>query len=109
MRSRQRRAEARVMENQEARPYGYYALLIALYNAMFGGFLLLYRRWRHPLETITGLDLVLLCLATLRMSKLVSEDEITSVIREPIITVEDAQKRPRGHGLRWALGKLVLC
>lgn len=91
------------------RPYTYYALLIALYNALFGGFLLLYRRWRHPLEQITPLDLGLLGLATLRVAKLVSEDEITAVIREPLIEVEGGQKQPRGRGLRWALGKLVLC
>lgn len=97
------------MDKDNARPYGYYAFLIALYNAIFGGFLLLYRRWSDRLERISGLDLLLLCLATLRMSKLVSEDEITSVVRKPIIEVEDGQKRPRGHGLRWALGKLVLC
>jgi hypothetical protein len=97
------------MDDDNARPYGYYAFLIALYNALFGGFLVLYRRWKDPLDRISGLDLLLLCLATLRMSKLVSEDEITSVMRRPIIEVEDGQKRPRGRGLRWALGKLVLC
>jgi hypothetical protein len=97
------------VETEDGRPYGYYALLIALYNALFAGFVLLYRRWKHPLEQITGLDLVMLCLATLRMAKLVSEDEITAVVREPVITIENGQKRPRGHGLRQALGKLVLC
>src|SRR5579864_7331728 len=97
------------MNEENARPYGYYAALIALYNAIFGGFILVYRRWKSPLEQISGIDLLLLCLATLRMAKLVSEDEITSVIRKPLIAVEDGQKRPRGHGIRWALGKLVLC
>lgn len=92
-----------------SRPYGYYTLLIALYNLLFGGFLLLYRRSRQPLEKVTGLDVALLGLATLRMSKLVSEDEITSVIRKPMIEIEEGQKRPKGHGLRLALGKLVLC
>lgn len=97
------------MEERENKPYGYYALLIALYNAIFGGFLLLYRRSRDPLDHISGLDLLLLCLATLRVSKLVSEDEITSVVRKPVVAVEEGQKRPKGHGLRWSLGRLVLC
>ncbi|HZU11999.1 MAG TPA: DUF1360 domain-containing protein [Chloroflexota bacterium] len=93
----------------ESRPYGQYAALIALYNLIFGGFILLYRRWSHPLERLSGLDLAMLGLATLRLSKLVSEDEITAVLRRPLVQVEGDQKKPRGHGLRWALGKLVLC
>jgi hypothetical protein len=90
-------------------PHASYALLIALYNALFGGFVLLYRRRRHPLEQITPLDLGMLGLATLRIAKLVSEDEITAVVRKPLVAHEDGERRPRGRGLRWALGKLVLC
>lgn len=95
-------------DNQK-KPYAYYAALIALYNLIFGGFVLLYRNWKDPLEQITGLDLAMLGLATLRMAKLVSEDEITSVIRRPLVEVEEGERHPRGRGLRWALGKLVLC
>lgn len=95
-------------ENQN-RPLGEYAALIVLYNVIFGAFLLTYRRWSHPLEKISGLDLAMLGMATLRMAKLVSEDEITTVIRRPLIEVEHGEKHPRGSGLRWALGKLVLC
>ena len=94
---------------KQERSYPSYALLIALYNALFGGFLLLYQRRRQSLETITGLDLALLGLATLRMSKLVSEDEITSVLREPVIEEVNGQKNPQGGGFRRSLGKLVLC
>lgn len=90
-------------------PYTYYAGLIALYNLLFGAFVLLYRRRKHPVDGVTGLDVGLLGLATLRVAKLVSEDEITRVLREPLIDEENGQKRPRGRGLRWSLGKLVLC
>jgi hypothetical protein len=93
----------------EDRSYTSYALLILLYNALFGGFVLLYRKWRHPLETLTALDLSLLGLATLRASKLVSEDEITSVLREPVLDEVDHQKIPQGTGMRRSLGKLLLC
>jgi hypothetical protein len=55
------------------------------------------------------MDFALLGLATLRMSKLLSEDEITSVIRRPVIAVEGGERHPKGRGLRWAIGKLVLC
>lgn len=97
------------MDNKESRPYGYYAFLITLFNLIFGGFIMLYRRTQHPLDQVSGLDVALLGLATLRMSKLVSEDEITAVIRKPLIKEEAGQKQPRGHGIRWALGRLVLC
>ncbi len=91
------------------RSYVSYTLLILLYQALFGGFLMLYRRWRHPLEQITPLDLTLLGLATMRLSKLVSEDEITAVLREPLIDESSGTKQPKGHGVRRSLGKLVLC
>jgi hypothetical protein len=97
------------MDEQERRPYGYYAGLIALYNAMYGLFLLLYRRKRNGLDRVSGLDVALLGLSTLRMAKLVSEDEITAVIRRPLIEVDGDERRPKGRGLRLALGKLVLC
>jgi hypothetical protein len=91
------------------RSYTSYALLIFLYNLVFGGFVLLYRQWKHPLETLTALDLSLLGLATLRASKLVSEDEITAVLREPVLDEVEGRKIPKGEGFRQSLGKLLLC
>ena len=94
---------------REQRSYTSYALLIGLYNAIFGVFLVLYRKRGHPLETISALDLSLLGLATLRASKLVSEDEITSVLREPVLDEVDGRKIPQGGEFRRSLGKLLLC
>lgn len=94
---------------KEKRPYGYYAFLIAIYQALFGLFLLFYKGKEQRLEQITPLDLTMLGLATLRISKTISEDEITTVVRKPLVEVREGQKQPRGGGLRWALGKLVLC
>jgi hypothetical protein len=93
----------------QPRPLGYYALLIGLYNALYGVFLLLYRGRRPRLEQIGALDLAMLSMATLRISKVISEDEITAVLRKPLVEVDEHGRRPRGHGFRWALGKLVLC
>jgi hypothetical protein len=101
--------EQRVPESKQATPYGYYALLIGLYQAIFAAFILLYRFWRHPLERLSALDLTLLGLATFRLSRAISEDEITTVLREPVVVVVDGRRQPQGRGLRWALGKLVLC
>lgn len=97
------------MGDSEQRPYPYYALLIAIFNALFGGFLWAYRRKDDHLERLTGLDVALLGLSTLRMAKLVSEDEITTVVRRPLVEVHEGQKQPKGRGLQRALGQLVLC
>lgn len=102
-------AQEQAQPQSARRPLGYYALLIGLYQAMYGAFLLLYRGREQRLEKITGLDLLMLGLATLRMSKTISEDEITAVVRKPLVQQVGEVKRPKGSGLRWALGKLVLC
>lgn len=96
-------------DRTERRPYGYYAGLIALYQALYGAFLLAYRRRDSELETMRGIDLAMLGLATLRIAKAISEDEIMTVVRRPVIEPEGEGRRPKGSGLRWALGKLVLC
>lgn len=92
-----------------SRPYGYYALLIAVYQALYAIFLMAYRGRKHRLESLSPLDLLMLGLATLRISKVISEDEITAVVRRPLVSAENGQTQPRGGGLRQALGKLVLC
>lgn len=97
-------------QSQRSQPYGYYALLITVYQALYGVFLLLYRRKENALTQIGPFDLVLLSLATLRVSKGISEDEVTAVLRSPLVDgLESGAGRPRGGGMRWALGKLVLC
>jgi hypothetical protein len=109
--TRSQRAVERPFEAQTetSRPYGYYAVLITIYQALYGAFLFLYGRKRARLEQISPLDLAMLGMATLRISKAISEDEITEVVREPVIEARGEQRQPRGHGLRWALGRLVLC
>lgn len=103
--------ERKAREAQTPTPYGQYALLIGVYNALYAAFLWLYRRNRSPLEQVSALDLGLLSLATLRLSKAISEDEITSFLREPLAsTVTVGEQLPeRRRGFRYALGKLVLC
>jgi hypothetical protein len=93
----------------ERPPLLYYGALIAVYNVLYGLFLLLYRGKQNRLERVTPLDMTMLGLATLRVSKTISEDEITKVIRTPLVEDTEDGKRPRGRGLRWSLGKLVLC
>jgi hypothetical protein len=101
------RSESRSMRRK--RSYTAYAALIALYNLLFGGFLLFYRKRDNTLERMSPLDMAMLGLATLRMAKLISEDEIAAVLREPVSEDVNGQKVPQGGGLRRSLGKLLLC
>lgn len=101
--------ERRAATEEHTRTNPYYAGLIALYGALYGCFLLLYRRREGTGEHVTALDLTTLGLATLRVAKAISEDEISSVLREPLVEVDGDVRQPKGRGLRWALGKLVLC
>ncbi|MGI8825360.1 MAG: DUF1360 domain-containing protein [Chloroflexota bacterium] len=96
-------------QSKQKGSYPYYAALIVVFQAMFGAFLVLYRRSRHPLEQVSALDVALLSIATLRLSKTISEDEITKVVRDPVVEETETYRQPEGEGLRFSLGRLLLC
>jgi hypothetical protein len=60
-------------------------------------------------------DIVLLGLATNRLSRLVTREKVTRVLRAPFTDVEpganpeEVREHPRGTGLRRGLGELVTC
>jgi hypothetical protein len=103
-------------EAGEERPLRAYALLAIVYNAFFGGFLLLARR-RGKLDDLaqqaTPGNLLLYGVATHKLSRLIAKDWVTSPVRAPFATYEgpasgpEVNERPRGHGMRLALGELV--
>ena len=100
----------------EERPLRSYALLTLIYNALFAAFLLLVRR-RRKLDELTSQatvgNLLLLGVATHKLSRLISKDWVTSPIRAPFTTYEEpasaseVSERPRGHGMQLALGELL--
>ena len=99
-----------------ARPYSQYALITAGYLGLYGGFVALAsRRGARLSQPIGALDLTLLGLATLRLSRLAAWESITSFLRLPLVEhgphdpVTGPQQKPRGRGLLRALGELVLC
>ncbi len=100
----------------EKHPYGAYALISATYLGLYGGFVALTRRRGTPLHRGIGpLDLAMLGLATLRLSRLAAWDEVTSFLRLPVVEhgphdpVAGQGQQPRGRGLPRALGELVTC
>ena len=84
-----------------------YAALNALWMTLAAGVVVSTRgRAReHPIELR---ELVPLSAATFALSKAVARERIGSWVREPFVDEEDGSK-PRGRGLRRAVGELVTC
>jgi hypothetical protein len=102
--------------SEEPRPLGSYALLVALFNSLLVGFLVAVRRSRRELPDRIGLgDVLLLGAATHKLSRLVTKNKPTSALRAPFTEYEgpagrgEVEERPRGQGLRRAIGELLVC
>lgn len=102
--------------SDEARPLGSYALLVAVFNSLLVGFLIALRRSSRELpERIEVEDVLLLGAATHKLSRLVTKNKPTSALRAPFTEYEgpagrgEVEEKPRGHGLRRAIGELLVC
>ncbi len=100
----------------EDRPLAAYGALIGIYNTIFAGFLLAAHRTGRRLPERLGLgDVLLLTVATYRLSRLVSRDTVTSALHAPFTEYQEPggsgeiNEKPRGKGMRHAIGELVTC
>ncbi len=90
-----------------------YAALATTFAGAYGA-LLLAARERLP-ERFAPYDLVLVSLATHKVSRLVARDRVTRPLRAPFTDVEhddpprELREHARGRGLRRALGELLSC
>jgi Protein of unknown function (DUF1360) len=93
-------------------PYGAYALLMAAFAGGLAGAGALARALdRDPYEHTT-LDLAALALATFKAARTLSDDEVTSFLREPFVEgrAHEGGENPRETGgMRQAIGELVTC
>ncbi len=93
-----------------------YGLLMAVYNvATISALVVAVRRQKLP-ERPPLLDVALIGLATQRLSRLVSKDRVTSVVRAPFTQPEgdggpgEVEESPKASsGLRRTIGELILC
>ncbi len=97
-------------------PLGGYAVLTSTFLALasvFAGWLR--RSGRELPERISAADLALLTTATHKVSRLIAKDRVTSAVRAPFTTYQgrggpaEVEERPRGKGLRRAIGELLVC
>jgi hypothetical protein len=99
--------------DDEHRPLGGYAVLSGVFaTALSGG--LLAARSRVP-ERWDVRDVVLSGVATYKISRLIAKDKVTSFARAPFTRFQhkaghgEVEEEPRGRGLRFALGELLVC
>jgi hypothetical protein len=100
----------------QERPLGSYAILTGIYGAGFTGSLIaLWVRDRQLPERLSTRDMLLIGVATHKLSRLIAKDKVTSFIRAPFTRFQEAsgqgevEEEPCGHGLRLAVGELLVC
>jgi hypothetical protein len=100
----------------EHRPLAGYAVLTTTFVTALGGALVgLRATGREMPERPTVGDVVLMGVATHKVSRLLSKDKVTSFLRAPFTRYQEAsghgevEEQARGTGLRLAVGELVLC
>jgi hypothetical protein len=99
-------------EGGESMPLGAFSVLMGLYGAAFGGFLLTASRTGRKLAKIGISDLLLLGVATHKVSRLLTKDWVTAPLRAPFTRYEgstgagEVNENARGSGMQRALGEL---
>lgn len=100
---------------EEQRLYSY-ATLMGLFNLIFAVFLLLVKGTGRALpERVDTKDLVLLGVATHKLSLIGAQDAVTSPLRAPFTELQEKEspksldEKPRGKGLRRSVGELLTC
>jgi hypothetical protein len=89
-----------------AQPHDY-AAINALWLSLLAG-LVVASRGRSSEDPIKSRELIPLAAATFAVSKAVARERIGTWVREPFVDQTEGQK-PKGRGLRRAIGELVTC
>jgi hypothetical protein len=86
-----------------------YAVLSATYGALLTTLAYASRRREASLEPIAPAELAPLGLATFALSKTLVHEKVETWLRAPFVEEHRGEKRPRGRGLRYAVGELFTC
>lgn len=100
----------------EHRPLAPYTALTGIFGAGFAAAMTAAYRQRGELPERYGvLDIVTVGIATHKISRLITKDKVTSFMRAPFVRFQEpggpgeVEEEPRGEGLRFATGELLVC
>jgi Protein of unknown function (DUF1360) len=100
----------------ERPPLAAYATFAAVFHAAMGGAVAAAKRSGRDLpERVGAGDIVLIGTASYKLSRLISKKKVTAFVRAPFTELEgkggpaELDERPRGGGLRRAVGELLVC
>jgi hypothetical protein len=92
-----------------------YAVLMSVYSALTATLLYRAKREDRIPERPRADDILLTAIATQRVSRLITKDRVTTVVRAPFTTYQgeggpaEVEEAARGTGLRRAIGELLVC
>jgi hypothetical protein len=99
----------------DPRPLQGYAGILVSYAALAGVLTLGLRGKRFRLKSLSPMDLLLYALATEHLSRVITKDSLTSVIRAPFTRFDEpagegeVNEEVIGTGARHAIGELLTC
>lgn len=109
----------RLRSYSPARPQpmrGHIALMTAFGGSLAGLGAGFWRSGRTVPESVPARDIVLMSIATYKVSRLISKDKITGFLRAPFTRYKgeserpsEVEEEPRGSGLQRAIGELLVC
>jgi hypothetical protein len=98
-------------------PMAGHAALLAIFSTGVIGVAVAFRRSARSLpERVPAGDMVLMSIATYKLSRLITKDKITGFLRAPFTRYKGESERPsevseepRGQGFQRAVGELLVC
>jgi hypothetical protein len=85
-----------------------YAVLSTTYGALLATLALAGRK-HSDAEPITASEMAPIALATFALSKTLVHEKVETWLRAPFVEEVGGEKRPRGRGMRYAVGELFTC
>jgi hypothetical protein len=101
---------------QERPPLAAYATFATVFHAAMAGAVAAAKRSGRDLpERVEAGDVLLVGTASYQLSRLVAKKKVTAFVRAPFTELEgkggqaELEERPRGSGMRRAVGELLVC
>jgi hypothetical protein len=107
--------DAPLVPADDPRPLSGYAALLGVYGGLVTAATIGLRRKRQRARAVTVMDVTLMALATAHLSRLVTKDSVTAVLRVPFARFEEpagvgeVNEKVVGTGVRHAVGELLTC